>query len=108
MTETRTQSLREDQLPVLSAIGCCKHSNSQENGASEENNPEVACVCQAACETADEKEEKNIEGADPGDFGGRAMKFLGIVGLEDAKGVCPAPGMLAQDKTIMWEELTMC
>ncbi len=58
---------------------------------------EVARVGEAAGEGADEEEEEDLEGADPGDVRGRAVQRGGVVGLEEAEGVDHAPGVHDDD-----------
>lgn len=54
---------------------------------------EVACVGEAATEGADEEEEEDLEGADPGYVRRRAAEKSGVVGLKDAEGVDDAPAI---------------
>jgi hypothetical protein len=51
----------------------------------------VSSVCSASGEGSDEKEEEDLDGADPGNIGWGSIEGSDIVGLEDAEGVDEAP-----------------
>lgn len=53
---------------------------------------EVAGVGEAAGKGADEEEEEDLDGADPGDVGGGAAECGGVVGLEESERIDDAPG----------------
>lgn len=91
--KTDTHALREKQLPVLCREGRREDPEDLQDGAEEEDGAEVACVCEAAGEGADEEEEEDLDAADPGDVGGWAREGGHVVGLEDAEGVDEAPGV---------------
>jgi hypothetical protein len=51
----------------------------------------VPSVCETARERADEEEEKDLDGPDPGDVAGRFVESRCVVGLKNAEGVYKAP-----------------
>lgn len=72
-------------MPVRGAEGGREDAEELEYGAEEEDGAEVACVCEAACKGADEEEEEDLDGADPGDCRGWEVECGGVVGLEDTE-----------------------
>lgn len=78
-------ALREQELHVRGALRGGEDAEREEHGAGEEDGAEVAGVGEAAGDGADEEEQKDVEGADPGDFAGGAVEERGVVGLESAK-----------------------
>ncbi|KDN72377.1 hypothetical protein CSUB01_00060 [Colletotrichum sublineola] len=81
----------KEDLPVLRAPRGGEDAQEDQEGAAQEEVPEVARVREAAGEGADEEEEKDLERTDPGDIRRRPVQLLDIVRLEDAKGVDEPP-----------------
>lgn len=90
-SDAHADALGEQELRVRLADGDAEQADDLEDGAEREDSAEVAGVDEAAGEGADEEEEEDGDGADPGDVGGGAREEVGVVGLEGAKGVDPAP-----------------
>lgn len=84
--------LRQEHLPVGLADGRGEDAQDLEDGPRQEDGAEVARVRQPAGDGADEEEQEDLHGADPGDGGGRGGEGGDVVGLEDAEGVDEAPG----------------
>lgn len=74
--------MREEELPVFGADAVRKYAEHLEARAKKEDGAEVACVGETTCEGADEKDEEDLDGADPGNGGGWKIEGGGIVRLE--------------------------
>ena len=83
--------MRKEELPVLSAEARCEDAEEEEDAAQEEREAEESVIRCAAREGADEEEQEDLRGADPGYRGGRVVERADVVGLEDAEGVYIAP-----------------
>jgi hypothetical protein len=66
VAEAHADALREEEMPVARAQGRGKDADDLEDGAGNEQGAEVARVGEAAGEGADEEEEEDLDGADPG------------------------------------------
>ncbi len=84
-------ALREEELRVGGALGGGEDADGEEDAAKEEDGAEVARIGEAARKGADEEEQEDVEGPDPGNVAGGAVEERGVVGLKGAEGVGPAP-----------------
>lgn len=83
--------MREDQLPVLRRYRGHVDPEQLQEAADKDDLFEVAGICEAAAEGADEEEEEDLETADPGDVGRRPVEEANVEGLEHAEGIDKAP-----------------
>lgn len=93
VSKTQTNTLSEEQLPILRALSCCEGPDGDEGDASDETRAKKARISQTAGESANEEEEEDLERADPRDIGWRAVEGRGVVCLKSSKGVDDAPGL---------------
>ncbi len=56
-----------------------------------EHEPKIPRIRQPSCECADEEQEEDLNGTNPGYVAGRTVERRYVVGLEDAEGVDKAP-----------------
>ena len=80
-------------LPVIRGNAQHHHAEDGEEGAKKEEGSEVACVIDGARGNANDEEQECLDGADPGNVGGRlgAQQVGFVVGLEDAEGIDNSP-----------------
>jgi hypothetical protein len=95
--QAHAQPLGEEELPVLRGPGHGEDAADEQGGAEGEDGAEEAGVDEAAGEGADEEEEEDAGGAEPGYGGGGEGEGCGVVGLEGAEGVDPAPAYVSAE-----------
>lgn len=92
VADAAADALGEKHLPV--ALTERDHEDAQrlEGEATNQAVPVVACVHQTTGKAANEAEQKDLDGHDPGDLRVAHMHRLLVVGLEESKRVDESPG----------------
>ena len=101
--QSRTDALGEEKLPVRRTPRRREDADELQRQAGGEGVAEEPGVGGAAGERADEEEEEDLHGADPGDVRGGVVESGDVVGLEDAEGVDVAPRV--EDGDVAHEDL---
>jgi hypothetical protein len=88
--------MREQDLPILCRDGRHHCAKDNEEAACDGDMAKVSGVGEAAGEGADEEEEEDVEGADPGNVGFGAVEGGDIIALEQTEGGDQAPVRVCQ------------
>ena len=100
VADADAHGLAQHDLPVLGREARHHEAERDEGRAPRDQRLEVAPVEDRAGQHADEEQQERLDGADPGDLGGRAagQQVRLVVGLEDAEGVDGAPGVEEEEE----------